>query len=100
MQRVLLVAALLPFIALPADKKKPEPEPLLSLKRIYAKKEFSSKGYSLKWLESGQGYVRQEKSRETKDAQDIVQYDPDTGKKKILVAAKALIPKGKKSRLS
>ena len=93
------MATLLPLIALPADKKKTEPGPLLSLERIYAKKEFSSKGYSLKWLESGQGYVRQEKSKETKDAQDIVQYDPDTGEKKILVAAKALIPKGKKKPL-
>ncbi|MEE2813104.1 MAG: DPP IV N-terminal domain-containing protein [Verrucomicrobiota bacterium] len=100
MQRVLLVAAVLPFIALPADKKKPEPGPLLSLERIYAKKEFSSKGYSLKWLESGQGYVRQEKSKETKDAKDIVQYAPATGKKKILVAAKSLIPKGKKKPLT
>ena len=99
MQRILLVAAFFPFIAVPADKQKPEPGPLLSLERIYANNEFNSKGYSLKWLESGQGYVRQEKSKETKDAQDIVQYDPATGKKKILVAAKALIPKDKKKPL-
>jgi hypothetical protein len=42
MQRILLVAALFPFIALPADKQKPGLGPLLSLDRIYAKKEFSS----------------------------------------------------------
>ncbi len=87
MHRFYLVAALLPCMTLAADKKKPEPGPLLSLDRIYVKNEFSSKGYSLKWLEPGQGYVRLEKSKETKDAQDIVQYDPATGKKKILVAA-------------
>ncbi len=72
---------------------------MLSLDRIYVKNEFSSRGYSLKWLEPGQGYVRLEKSKETKDAQDIVQYDPATGKKKILVEAKALIPKKAKKPL-
>ncbi len=99
MHRCFLSAVLLPFIVLAADKKKPEPGPLLSLERIYGKSEFSSKGYSLRWLEAGQGYLRQEKSKETKDAQDIVQYDPATGKKKILVAAKTLIPKDKKKPL-
>ena len=99
MHRFLLTAVLFPFITLADDKHKPEPGPLLTLDRIYVKKEFDSKSYSLKWLEPGQGYVRQEKSRETKDAQDIVQYNPATGKKKILVAAKALIPKDKKKPL-
>ena len=99
MHRFLLTAVLFPFITLAADKKKLEPGPLLTLDRIYVKKEFDSKSYSLKWLEPGQGYVRQEKSKETKDAQDIVQYNPATGEKKILVAAKSLIPKGQKKPL-
>ncbi|SVC90271.1 uncharacterized protein METZ01_LOCUS343125, partial [marine metagenome] len=99
MHRFLLTATLLPCMALSADKKKPEPGPLLTLDRIYVKKEFGSKSYSLKWLEPGQGYVRLEKSKETKDAQDIVQYDPATGKKKILVAARSLIPKEAKKPL-
>ena len=84
-----IILCLLPFLSFAAEKKKPEAGPLLTLDRIYVKKEFSSKSYSLKWLEQGQGYVRLEKSKETKDAQDILQYDSATGKKKILVAAKA-----------
>ena len=53
MHRCLLSTVLLPFIILAADKKKSEPSPLLSLERIYGKSEFSSKGYSLRWVESG-----------------------------------------------
>jgi len=94
-----IILCLLPFLSFAAEKKKPEAGPLLTLDRIYVKKEFSSKSYSLKWLESGLGYVRLEKSKETKDAQDIIQYDSATGKKKILVAAKALIPKDAKKPL-
>ena len=99
MHRCFLSVVLLPFIVLAEDKKKPEPGPLLSLDRIYGKSEFSSKGYSLRWLEAGQGYLKQEKSKETKDAQDIVRYDPATGKKKVLVTAKSLVPAGKKKPL-
>jgi len=91
-----IILCLLPFLSFAAEKKKPEAGPLLTLDRIYVKKEFSSKSYSLKWLEPGQGYVRLEKSKETKEGQDILQYDSATGKKKILVAAKALIPKDAK----
>ena len=58
--------------------------------------EFSAKSYGVKWLEEGQGYVRLEKSKGTKEAWDIVRVDPATGKREILVAAKALIPEGKK----
>ena len=100
MHRCLLSTLLLPFIILAADKKKPEFGPLLSLEQIYEKNEFNSKGFSMKWLNLGQGYVRVEKSKETKDAQDIVQYNPATGRKNILVTAKTLIPKGKKKPLN
>ena len=79
-----------------ADK----PDPLLSLDRLYVKREFSSKGYGVKWLGAGPGYARMEKSKETKEARDIVRVDPATGKKEILVAAKALIPEGAKKPLA
>ena len=91
-----IILCLLPFLSFAAEKKKPAAGPLLTLDRINVKKEFSSKSYSFKWLEPGQGYVRLEESEETKEGQDILQYDSATGKKKILVAAKALIPKDAK----
>ena len=88
------------FAALGAEESKEKPNPLLSLDRLYGKPEFSAKSYGVKWLEAGQGYVRLEKSKATKEARDIVRVDPATGKREILVAAKALIPEGKKKPLA
>ena len=96
MRQFLFSLCLLSGLALSADT----PNPQLSLERLYVKREFSSKGYGVKWLDAGQGYARLEKSKGTKDAQDIVQIDPATGKKEILVAAKALIPEGAKKPLA
>jgi len=88
------------FVALGVEESKEKPNPLLSLERLYGKPEFSAKSYGVKWLEAGQGYVRLEKSKATKDARDIVRVDPATGKREILVAAKALIPAGEKKPLA
>ena len=99
MHRLQIIAFALVTIAAGADVQK-IPEPLLSLNRIYEKKEFTTKSYTVKWLGAGQGYARLEKSKATKDARDIVRVDPATGEKEILVAAKALIPVGKKKPLA
>ena len=100
MHRLFYFLAVMAFAALGAEESKEKPNPLLSLERLYGKPEFSAKSYGVKWLEAGQGYVRLEKSKATKDARDIVRVDPATGKREILVAAKALIPAGEKKPLA
>ena len=100
MHRLFYFLAVMAFAALGAEESKEKPNPLLSLDRLYGKPEFSVKSYGVKWLEAGQGYVRLEKSKATKEARDIVRVDPATGKREILVAAKALIPEGKKKPLA
>ena len=100
MHRLFYFLAVMAFAALGAEESKEKPNPLLSLDRLYGKPEFSAKSYGVKWLEAGQGYVRLEKSKATKDARDIVRVDPATGKREILVAAKALIPAGEKKPLA
>jgi len=100
MHRLFYFLAVMAFAALGAEESKEKPNPLLSLDRLYGKPEFSAKSYGVKWLEAGQGYVRLEKSKATKEARDIVRVDPATGKREILVAAKALIPEGKKKPLA
>ena len=100
MHRLFYFLAVMVFVALGVEESKEKPNPLLSLERLYGKPEFSAKSYGVKWLEAGQGYVRLEKSKATKDARDIVRVDPATGKREILVAAKALIPAGEKKPLA
>ena len=100
MHRLFYFLAVMAFAALGAEESKEKSNPLLSLDRLYGKPEFSAKSYGVKWLEAGQGYVRLEKSKATKEARDIVRVDPATGKREILVAAKALIPEGKKKPLA
>ena len=100
MHRLFYFLAVMAFVALGVEESKEKPNPLLSLERLYGKPEFSAKSYGVKWLEAGQGYVRLEKSKATKDARDIVRVDPATGKREILVAAKALIPAGEKKPLA
>ena len=100
MHRLFYFLAVMAFAALGAAESKEKPNPLLSLDRLYGKPEFSAKSYGVKWLEAGQGYVRLEKSKATKEARDIVRVDPATGKREILVAAKALIPEGEKKPLA
>ena len=100
MHRLFYFLAVMAFAALGAKESKEKPNPLVSLDRLYGKPEFSAKSYGVKWLEAGQGYVRLEKSKATKEARDIVRVDPATGKREILVAAKALIPEGKKKPLA
>jgi len=100
MHRLFYFLAVMAFAALGAEESKEKLNPLLSLDRLYGKPEFSAKSYGVKWLEAGQGYVRLEKSKATKEARDIVRVDPATGKREILVAAKALIPEGEKKPLA
>ena len=100
MHRLFYFLAVMAFAALGAEESKEKPNPLLSLDRLYGKPEFSAKSYGVKWLEAGQGYVRLEKSKATKEARDIVRVDPATGKREILVAAKALILEGEKKPLA
>jgi dipeptidyl-peptidase-4 len=75
-------------------------EGLLTLDRIFNSAEFrGQRGGSTEWLPDGTGYTALEASTTTKDAQDIVKYDPKTGIRVVIVAAENLVPQGKKEPL-
>jgi len=73
---------------------------LLTLERIFSSKEFSPERFeSARWLKDGSGYTTLEHSNSNAEGRDIVLYDPETGKREILVPSERLIPAGKKSPL-
>ncbi len=68
---------------------------LLTLDRIFAKREFKAEDWGpARWLKDGSGYTTLEKSEKTKDAKDVVRYEPASGKREVIIAASALVPPG------
>ncbi len=71
---------------------------LLNLKRIFSSEEFSSEHFGpVRWLKDDIGYTSLEKNE--KGGRDIVKYNPETGKRTVLVPADKLIPEGKEKPL-
>lgn len=68
---------------------------LLTVERIFGSQEFSQERFGpARWLQDGSGYTTLETSPAYKEGQDIIRYNPETGERIVLVAAKALIPAG------
>ena len=88
---------------------------ILTLERIFTDEEFETEDFGpARWLEDGSGYTTLEESEdrtegkdaEDKDAEDndaeakdIVRYDPETGRREIMVPSARLIPKGESKPL-
>ena len=67
---------------------------LLTLDRIYGSGEFATQPFGpSRWLGDGAAYTTLEPG-EGGQGQDIVRYDVETGGREVLVAARALTPKG------
>lgn len=72
---------------------------LLSLKSIYTDREFSTESFGpARFLEDGRGYTTLEDNAEV-GGDDIVRYDSKSGRRKILISAKQLIPTGQEAPL-
>ncbi len=68
---------------------------VLTLDRIFKANEFRTQRFGpARWLEEGGAYTTVEKSATTEAGQDIVKYETETGKRKVLVAAAKLLPAG------
>ncbi len=71
----------------------------LTLEDIYSSNKYSAAGFGpVRWMKDNKGYSTLERSADK--GIDIVQYDAQSGKKKILVAADQLIPAGGDTPLS
>jgi len=74
----------------------------LSIERIIDSDEFDSKSFGpIRWLKDGSGYTTLEDSQAHEDvndpndekSKDIVRYEPESGKREIMVPATRLVPK-------
>lgn len=73
-------------------------ESLLTIDRIFNSDEFRMDRFGpARWLENIQLYTTLEKNEKGYD--EIVQYDPETGAKKVIVSASQLTPKDRKTPL-
>ena len=86
--------------ALQPQADKPEiDESVLTVDRIYGGDEFKAESLGGRWLEDSSAFTTLEKSADHKDHKDIVQHDPATGEKTIIVSAAELIPAGESAPL-
>ena len=99
--RLWILTSVLAVICLVSSLSAQESDPgLLNLDRIINSREFQSERFGpVKWLKDGSGYTTLESSEATTSGRDIVWYNPETGKRKILIRAQQLIPRGKQKPL-
>lgn len=69
----------------------PDPS-LLTLERIFSKREFDPKTFSGRWSKEGASYFALEDSADVKGAQDIVVTQVESGTREILVPARDFLP--------
>ena len=82
-----------------ADAEKDESR--LTLERIFEEDDFQEESFGpARWLPDSSGYAIVEKSEGKAGGQDIVFYIPGSEKKRVLVAARHLIPSGETRPLS
>jgi dipeptidyl-peptidase-4 len=65
------------------------------LKRIFDSKELEIKHFGpARWMDGGAAYTTLEDSTAFEGAKEVVEYDTQSGKRKVMVSASALIPPG------
>ncbi len=73
---------------------------LLTLERIFTAREFSSERFGpARWLDDGSGYTTLESPEGEAEGTDIVRYDPESGRREILVPSEHLVPAGETTPL-
>ena len=78
----------------PAAPAKPF-DPVLTVERIFAGREFAAERFGpARWMSDGGSYTTLEPSAAAKGARDLVLYRAATGRREILVGAEKLVPAG------
>jgi dipeptidyl-peptidase-4 len=70
----------------------------LSVQRIFASPEFFAQGFrGARWRPGMDAFTRLERSASNQDWSDLVQYDAESGRRTVVLAATRLIPRGESS---
>lgn len=97
----LFVMLVLEIILIPFFIAAQENQDVLTLEGIFKDNEFELNQFGpAVWLEGGSGYTTLEESDKFPAARDIIKYNPESGKRSILVNAGQLIPKGEQNPLA
>jgi dipeptidyl-peptidase-4 len=72
----------------------------LTVQRIFGAHEFEPENVAVHWLAEGTGYCTLEPSEGSVGGRDVVQHDPETGKRTVLVPAAHLVPPGETAPLA
>jgi dipeptidyl-peptidase-4 len=88
-------------LPLPTAAQAKATDPILTLDRIFASREFSAERFGpARWTSDGESYTALEPSAEATGGRDLVLYRAETGKREVLVSAARLIPPGASEPLS
>src|SRR5436190_6785465 len=84
------------FVGAPAQVAVPaQDDSMVTLEKVFSSDYFDAKGVGgFRWLKSGDGYSRIERSPTVAGGQDLVSYDAATNARTVLVGADKFIPKG------
>lgn len=97
----LLISLVFGILIIPCFMAAQENQDILTLEGIFKDNEFELNQFGpAVWLEGGSGYTTLEESDKFPAARDIIKYNPESGKRSILVNAGQLIPKGEQNPLA
>ncbi len=94
MRKFVITITVLLLNSIPVFSQTQDPS-RLTLERIFSTEEFEQDEFGpARWLEDGSGYTTLEESQRVSGGEDIIKYDPLTGRREVLVSAELLIPGG------
>ena len=73
---------------------------ILTVERIFDSNDFKAESFGpARWLKDGSGYTTLEDSEDSDEGKDIVRYDPESGRRHVMVPATRLVPEGESEPL-
>ena len=73
---------------------------LLTVDRIFAKREFEAESFAGRWETEGAGYLLWERAEDKSPGRQLVRVEPRSGEKTVLVTAAELTPTGEKQPIN